>query len=572
MLGWVHYFAALGDRLALLGLVPAIAGAAALAQDASKRRLRAFRKSDFVWLALSFAAVALVLAPFYVLGSATSFGLYSNDAFWWTAADWRVQQYAFDVPDEQVSSPLARVAVKLKRYGFNYLSVLVQSVTGLRSWQVVHVNGAFGLFLVVQAAWLLARRMRAWWPMALLIALGAAANHFAYRVFLDAVLAFQFGFAYFLAIVAIAAGPMPQPETKRYGVILGIFAASLGVFYADLIPATGLACAAVALGMAVQHTFTRRHVMAAGIAAGVFLVAMFPLVLALPGYVRHVATNILPGAHYRFDDVLHTWMHLFGAMDLYQYMHLLPDAPIQYAGAAAATLLVARAFVVYPKSQRLFLTFGPMLIAFFVLWRYLMSNGQEYTAHRVMVVGAPFAIALLVGSIRPPKKIKELKKTAPQKKTKQPKVPPPKQPKQIARRMWPVLAAFTFAANLYPAYRMLEYLETNYIAVTPVEREIGDEWIPKLVPAGAKVTIDIEEDLFLFYGHYMYAEALRGLRGDESRIVFPRTLYMFVTGSPVDQFDPAATEYILRRRGIGRFINWSKQPDISGGGSATLAA
>jgi hypothetical protein len=119
--------------------------------------------------------------------------------------------------------------------------------------------------------------------------------------------------------------------------------------------------------------------------------------------------------------------------------------------------------------------------------------------------------------------------------------------------MWPILATFAFAANLYPAYRMLEFIKTNYIAVTPIERQIGDEWIPKL-PPGAKVTLDVEEDLFLFYAHYMYAEALHGLRGDESRLVFPRTLYMFVSGTPVEEFKPAETDFILRRKGIGRIL------------------
>lgn len=85
---------------------------------------------------LSLAATALVLAPFFVLGGATSFGLYNNDAFWWTSADWRVQNYSFAVPGEQVTSPMARVAIEFKRYGFNYLSLLVQCLTGLRSWQV----------------------------------------------------------------------------------------------------------------------------------------------------------------------------------------------------------------------------------------------------------------------------------------------------------------------------------------------------------------------------------------------------------------------------------------------------
>jgi hypothetical protein len=52
----------------------------------------------------------------------------------------------------------------------------------------------------------------------------------------------------------------------------------------------------------------------------------------------------------------------------------------------------------------------------------------------------------------------------------------------------------------------------------------------------------------------MYAETLHGLRGDESRLIFPRTLYMFVTGSPVEEFKPGETEYVLRRKGIGRIL------------------
>ena len=36
---------------------------------------------------------------------------------------------------------------------------------------------------------------------------------------------------------------------------------------------------------------------------------------------------------------------------------------------------------------------------------------------------------------------------------------------------------------------MLDYLRTNYIAVTAEELQIGDEWISKLVPAGARPTL-----------------------------------------------------------------------------------
>jgi hypothetical protein len=546
-LGWVHYFSALGTRLALLGLMPVAAGAATLAYDLSKRRSR--RHRNYVWLALSLAAAVVALAPFFVLGSATSFGLYSNDAFWWAAADWRVENYTFDVPDEQVTSPLARIAVKLKRYGFNYLSLMVQSITGLRSWQVVHLNGAFGLFLVVQAAWLLARRMHVWWRMALLVALAAAVNHFTYRVFLDAVLAFQFGFAYFLAIIAMIAGPVPRREVNRYGLILGILASSLGVFYADLIPVTGLAAAAVMIGMRLLRLLTGRHASIVAIAAGVFLVTMLPLVLALPRYVQHVATYKLTGDHYKFADVFHTWMHLTGAMDLYHYMHGLPDNPLQYAGAAAVTALAVHAVRSYRKLWRPLITFGPMLVVFSGLWAYLAFNVQQYTAHRMMVITSPIIVTLLLASIRPVQRLKKQK--LPGRRSKQPKAPP--RWKQLVARPWPVIAVLAFAANLYPAYRMLAFAKTNYIVVTPLEREIGDEWIPKL-PPGSKVTLDVEEDLFLFYAHYMYAETLHGLRGDESRLIFPRTLYMFVTGSPVEEFKPGETEYVLRRKGIGRIL------------------
>ncbi len=405
-LGWVHCLSALGTKLALLGFIPVLAGTATLIYDLSKGRFRRRTKGGFAWLLLSFGATVLVLAPFYILGSATSFGLFNNDAFWWTAADWRVQHYSFNVPDEQVTSPLARIAIKLKRYGFNYLSVMVQSMTGLRSWEVVHLNGAFGLFLLVQAAWLLARRLRIWWPMALLMALASAANHFAYRTFLDAVLAFQFGFAYFVAIIAIVAGRVPPGEVKRYGLILGLLAASLGVFYADLIPVTGLVAAVVMIGMFLLHTLSRRHATMIATAAGVFLLAMLPLLLALPGYVQHVATHILPGAHYRFGDALQTWMHLSGALDLYHYMHGWPNKPLHYAGAVAANVLALCAIATSPKSRRLFVTFVPVLLVLAILWRFLMSNGQEYTAHRVMVVASPFVIAMMVAFIRPVKRLK----------------------------------------------------------------------------------------------------------------------------------------------------------------------
>jgi hypothetical protein len=524
---WVHFFSALGDRLAFAALVPVAAGAAALALDIKRRNVAMLSRPNLLWTGLSLAAAALVLAPFFVLGSATSFGLYSNDAFWWTAADWRVQHYRFGVSESEVTSPMARVAIEFKRYGFNYLSVLIQRLTGLRSWQVVHVNGAFGLFLLIQAGWLLARRLRVWWLMAALIALGAAANHLMYRVFLDAVLAFQFGLAFLVAIVAVYLSPIPRSEGTRRAILLGLLTASLGVFYADLLPAAGVAGIAVSVAMLATGTLSRRHLVIAAGGALVCAAAMLPMLLALPEHLRHVATFVLPGPHYRFDDRLHSWMHLFGAMDLYQYMHRIPDHRVQYIGAAAATALAIRALTAFERAQRAFLTAGAVIVCFFLLWRYLMLNGQEYSAHRVTVFAFPFALVLLLASIR--------------------------SGKSLLQRTWIAVAFLAFVCNLYPAYRMLAYLRTNYIAVTPVEREIGDAWIPAL-PPGTKVTIDVEEDLELFYGHYMYAEVLHGTGGDESRINLPRTFYNFVQGTPVENFNLDTTGYVLRRKGRGRLL------------------
>jgi hypothetical protein len=149
-----------------------------------------------------------------------------------------------------------------------------------------------------------------------------------------------------------------------------------------------------------------------------------------------------------------------------------------------------------------------------------MGKGQQYSAHRVVVFSAPFAIALAFGWIP-------------------------------RTRVWIAIGAAAFVLNLYPAARMVNYLRTNYIRVTAEEREIGDRWIPQLPPE-SRVMIDIEEDLQLFYSHYMYAEVLRGVGGDERRIVFPRTFYSFVKGTLVEDFDPQRVDYVIRRKGVGR--------------------
>src|SRR5262245_22364927 len=55
-LGWVHYFAPLGEQRVLIGFVPVAAGAAAFANDWRKGKLKRRFRGIFVWAALCIGA------------------------------------------------------------------------------------------------------------------------------------------------------------------------------------------------------------------------------------------------------------------------------------------------------------------------------------------------------------------------------------------------------------------------------------------------------------------------------------------------------------------------------------
>lgn len=508
---WIHCFAPFRGALVYVSLLPVLPGAVLLAWDVLRGRLR--NPGPFVPLLQAVGAL-LVLLPFIVTGGAGTVGLFNNDGFWWTQADHLVRN---TTQSGALDSLLVENAMGFRRYGANYLSLIAQAITGLRSWETIHITAAFGTFLLINAGWLLTRTFRLWWPFALIAALGAAMNSYMYRTLLDAIIGFQFGFAWVLAVVALALRPMPTDWKPRAGLI-ALFLSAIGTYYTEfLLLVTGMTGAGL-LGMAASRQLRLRQIasLAASGATGVILLG--PLVVNIAGHTGFIAGFHIPVPLYRWDWAVGNFLHFTGMMDHVQYGTGPEAIALQYVGAVAILILLAGA-IRYDGARR-WLPLGAILLLLACAFAFFTIRRQEYTAHRFTVLMSPFLIVLLLAFLRPP------------------------------RRIWMGIAAVVVLCASYPAWRMLSYLPDNYIRTTDSERQIGNEWMPKYVRNG-RLLIDLPEDLKLFYGHYMYWEAMHGLGGDEHRIVYSGPVYSFV---PARVTGTAEVTHILRRKDAPRAV------------------
>lgn len=506
---WIHCFAPFRGVLVFVSLLPVLPGAVLLIGDAARGKLRKPGLSiPILWI----AGALVVLLPFIVIGGPGTVGLFNNDGFWWTVADHLVQN---TTQSGTLDSLLVQRTMDFRRYGTNYLSLIAQAITGLRSWETIHITAAFGTFLLINSAWLLARTFRVWWPFALIAAIGAAANSFLYRTLLDAIIGFQFGFAFVAAVLALALRPMPR-EWKYSAGLIAIFVSGIGTFYTEfLLLVTGMTGAGL-MGMFVVRRLQTRQIVALSIAGIAGVLMLGPLIVNVIGHIGFIAGFQIPVPLYRWDWLEGNLLHLTGMMDHAQYGTGPAAIVLQYVGAAALVVLLVGA-ILYDGARR-WLPIGAILLLLCGAFVFFTVRHQEYTAHRFTVIMSPFLIVLLLAFLRPP------------------------------RWAWIGIAAVVIVCAGYPAYRMLSYLPDNYIRTSDSERQIGDEWMAKYV--GQEVLlIDLPEDLNLFYGHYMYWEAMHGLGGHEENIVYSGPTYSFIP-SRLTNMD--RVRFILRRQNAGR--------------------
>jgi hypothetical protein len=332
---------------------------------------------------------------------------------------------------------------------------------------------------------------------------------------------FQFGFAFVVAVVAIALRPIPADWKYRSGLI-ALLVAGIGTFFTEFLALVGGVTAAAFAGLAVARRLKLRQVTAVAAAGFAGVVLLGPFIVNIVAHIGFIAGFQIPVPHYRWDWHVGNLLHFSGMMDHAQYGTGPDPVALQYLGAVSVAVLLARA-IRYSGTRR-WLPLGGVLVLLFLAFLFFAYRHQEYTAHRFAVIMSPFAIVLLLGFLRP------------------------------GKRVWMAIAALVVVCGAYPAYRMLRFIPGNYIRVTNDERQIGEEWIPQYVRQG-HLLIDLPEDLNLFYGHYMYWEAMRALGGDEKRIVYSGPVFSFVPSTPLNI---AKVRYILRRKGIGSIIGNSR--------------
>jgi hypothetical protein len=527
---WIHVFVPLGNGVALAGLIPPAAGLTLFAIDAKHGRITCL--SDAHVAATLFAVIGglIILLPFFALDRPTSFGIINNDAFYYVSSDFLVQHNSYT--NSKTDSLLAAPALLIRRYGINYLSTLVQSLTGLRSWEVLHLAGAFGLFLSMCAGYLLTRGLGAGPLVALVTGVVIGANHWIFRLYIEAVLAFMFGLAFLLASLWALSAKWPQEAPERSRIFWpALMFAGLAVFYFDLLPILiVLAGLSLAAGWLWREASLRPLL---GLALGV--------VIALPVVHQAVLQFLLisgapgPGRHFNLNDVPRTLLHFTGMMDDYDYIFWPgPIDPLQIAGSIAVVLLLAFGAWAIASDKQIRLFAAATLLPMAALFIHLFRQGREYHAHRVLCLLAVLFIAIVAAALS--------------------------NALVNRRRLRLALAAVASVALLgasEPVSRLLNRFSQQNIIVTQDEKQIGDEWIPAL-PKSAVVFIDTAPTVPIFYSHYLYWEAVHGMAGDESRVLLPAVLSSSLKKAvPIGALDLSRVSHVLKIRNQPSLVDGS---------------
>lgn len=522
---WIHTVTPITPIAATVGLVPTVAGCLFFIFDWRGGRFKRFRPAQTAALFGAGAAAFLLLVPLFQFGYPTSFGITSNDSFFYTQADWTVQQYRLGVVHS--TSRLALHAETVMRFGINYLSILVQFLTGFSSWQVVQIAGAYGLFLGSLAGYLLARRFGAWWPAAMIAGIAFVINHFFFRLFLDGVLGFSYGLPFLAAFLWTLF--LRWPKRTRYSADVlfpALILAGLGVFYYDLLPlAFVLGAAAIFAGFAFRGRSLRFTIRQCFVIPCGLLMAL-PLLGTAARHFLLLSSAGGPGRHFDFARPWLSLLHFTGMMDVYSYIAGTPPNLWQNCGSIAVLVLVGWFLIRKRLSKTALLFAAAVALPLFVLLVQIGRHPErDYSAHRVATVLFCFLVPVVFSGFR---------RAAIQHNS------------GIALML---LIAVAAAGAKQPYDQLLTAVQSSSNHVTSQEKQIGDEWVPAL-PAGSILLVDSALNTNIFFFHYSYVEALRGMRNDESRIVLPRVEASYMVDlPPLATLDLSRVTHLLRLKG-----------------------
>lgn len=511
---WIHLVVPLSGKLALLGIFPALAGASLAVRDVLRNRTRlelGFRRLFPAALIVAVVAISggIVLVPWFRAGELSAFGITNNDTFYYAITDWRVQQHTY-LYTAGAESVLASSAEAARRWGMNYQSLLLRAISGLRSWESVQLVGAFALVLVALTGWCVARAGRARWVPALLCALLAGCNHFVFRLSVDGFLGFITGLPLFVATLILAAY---LKDSYRGGLLTGIAGAGLTLFYYELLPLL-LLCLGLVILMRRPLRLPLRGI--AGAAAAWIVAAAGTLPSAI-AQIRYASIVKMPGTYFDFSDLRGTALHLFGTVDLYQYLSKAPEiAWWQYAGAILAAIVVTSTFLRAARAHPLV----PVLPLIAVAAYLLLTRKLEYQAHRMLALASVFLPGLLLRKVRSP--------------------------------LEQALMVLASVCLILPVWQLSGRAAGSPVRAGASEREMGDNWLRSVPPEG-RVLIDVPDDRDIFYSHWMYLELLKAFDGNEKRIVFPRVALSYLNSTPpLDEIDVAGVTHVVRAHSPGR--------------------